>query len=181
MPFHRRIVHLGLALGLLAGITSGCAALREAPKSDQTASLPVATIETTKGTIKAVLYTDRAPISANNFIALAKRHFYDGLTWHRVVPGFVIQGGDPTGTGEGGSDKTIPLEIGKGLSHDAPGILGMARDNDPDSASSQFYITQAAVIRLDGKYAVFGKVVEGLDVVMQIQVGDKMTKVTVAP
>jgi cyclophilin family peptidyl-prolyl cis-trans isomerase len=73
------------------------------------------------------------------------------------------------------------LDIVEGLSHDAPGIFGMARDSNPDSASSQFYITQAAVTRLDGKYAVFGKVIEGIDVVMAIQVGDKMTKVTVAP
>jgi cyclophilin family peptidyl-prolyl cis-trans isomerase len=183
MRVYRPILHLAVALGLL----TGCAATaKDAPGPDaaldQAAhALPVVTIETTKGTIKAVLYTDKAPISAQNFIALAKRRFFDGLTWHRVVPGFVIQGGDPTGTGEGGSDRTIPLEIGKGLGHDGPGVLGMARDSNPDSASSQFYITQAAQPRLDGRYAVFGKVISGLDVVMAIQVGDRMTKVTVQP
>jgi cyclophilin family peptidyl-prolyl cis-trans isomerase len=190
MLIRRSLVRLGLA-GLLTAGLSACAATVKAPAPPEPAapvavaenvqSLPIVTIETTKGTIKAVLYTDKAPITATNFIALAKRHFYDGLTWHRVVPGFVIQGGDPTGTGDGGSDKTIPLEIGKGLSHDAAGVFGMARDSDPNSASSQFYITQAAVTRLDGKYAVFGKVIEGLDVVMAIKVGDRMTKVTVAP
>ena len=145
------------------------------------AALPVVTIETTKGTITAELYTDRAPITTANFIALVKRHFFNGLTFHRVVPGFVVQGGDPSGTGEGGSGTTIPLEIGPGLSHDAAGVFGMARDSDPDSASSQFYITQAATTRLDGKYAVFGRVLTGLDVVMAIQVGDTMTAITVTP
>lgn len=187
---HRPIVRLGLACLLMAGLGACAAKMKESAPPEGAAptataetaqALPIVTIETTKGTIKAVLYTDKAPITATNFITLAKKHFYDGLTWHRVVPGFVIQGGDPTGTGEGGSDKTIPLEIGKGLSHDAPGVFGMARDTDPNSASSQFYITQAAVTRLDGKYAVFGKVIEGLDVVMAIKVGDRMTKVTVAP
>jgi cyclophilin family peptidyl-prolyl cis-trans isomerase len=169
------------SLALVFSMLWSAPALAKDTPTPEAKALPVVTIETSKGTIKAVIYTDKAPISANNFLALARQHFYDGLTWHRVVPGFVIQTGDPTGTGEGGSDKTIPLEIVEGLSHDAPGIFGMARDSNPDSASSQFYITQAAVTRLDGKYAVFGKVIEGIDVVMAIQVGDTMTKVTVTP
>lgn len=184
----RSLVQGGVALWLTLGLTACAATVKQAPQADAAVvaelmarKLPIVTIETTKGTIRAALYTDKAPISANNFIALAKKHFYDGLTWHRVVPGFVIQGGDPTGTGEGGSGTTIPLEIVPGVGHDSVGVLGMARDSNPDSASSQFYITQSAVPRLDGRYAVFGKVIDGLDVVMAITVGDRMTKVTVNP
>jgi peptidyl-prolyl cis-trans isomerase B (cyclophilin B) len=161
--------------------TTPAAAHAHAKKTPQPIKRPIATIETNKGTITFELYTDDAPITAKNFIGLAKRHFFDGLTFHRVVPGFVIQGGDPLGTGEGGSGKTIPLEVTPKLSHDAAGVVAMARDSNPDSASSQFYITLAETKRLDGKYAVFGRVLTGIDVVMKIQVGDKMKTVTVRP
>lgn len=134
------------------------------------------TIETDKGTIKAELYTEKAPITTKNFIDLANSGFYNGLTFHRVEKGFVIQGGDPKGDGTGGSGKNIPLEINKDLTH-VEGALGMARSQDPNSASSQFYITLAPTPFLDGSYAVFGKVVSGMEVVKKIQVGDKMNKV----
>lgn len=138
-----------------------------------------ATIETDKGTIKAELYVKQAPITTKNFIDLANSGFYNGLTFHRVEPGFVIQGGDPKGDGTGGSEKTIPLEINSELKH-IKGALAMARTQDPNSATSQFYITLAETPFLDGQYAVFGKVVQGMDVVGNIQVGDKMNKVTIS-
>ena len=138
-----------------------------------------AVIETDKGTIKAELYTDKAPITSKNFIDLANSGFYNGLKFHRVEPGFVVQGGDPKGDGTGGSGKTIPLEISPDLKH-VKGALAMARSQNPNSASSQFYITLAEAPFLDGNYAVFGKVVQGFDAVEKIKVGDKMNKVYIS-
>ena len=137
----------------------------------------IAVIETEKGTIKCSLAEEDAPITTANFIELAEKGFYNGLTFHRVEPGFVIQGGDPMGNGRGGSGKTIKLEVSPNLKHDREGTLAMARSQDPDSASSQFYITLAPAPFLDMSYAVFGYVIEGMDVVKKIRVGDKMTKV----
>ena len=139
-----------------------------------------AVIETNKGTIKFKLFEKDAPITTKNFIDLTKKGFYNGLKFHRVEPGFVIQGGDPSGDGTGGSEKTIPLEVTLKLSHDSAGVVAMARKPDPNSASSQFYITLDAAQFLDMQYAVFGKVTEGLDVVKKIEVGDTMKKVTIA-
>ncbi|MGH9845517.1 MAG: peptidylprolyl isomerase [Blastocatellia bacterium] len=138
-----------------------------------------ATIETNKGTIKFVLYEDLAPITTGNFIELAGRQFYDGLKFHRVEPGFVIQGGCPQGTGMGGSGKNIPLEVTPNLKHGEAGAVAMARSSAPNSASSQFYITLGPAAFLDNNYAVFGRVTEGLDVVKAIRVGDVMTSVMV--
>lgn len=138
-----------------------------------------AVIRTDKGDIHVELYTDKAPVTAQNFIDLAQKGFYDGLTFHRVEPGFVVQGGCPQGTGTGGSGKTIPLETHPELKHDAEGTLAMARSANPNSASSQFYITLGATPHLDGGYAVFGRVTSGIDVVKQIRRGDKMSAVTV--
>ncbi len=137
------------------------------------------TIETDKGTIKAELYVKQAPITTKNFIDLANSGFYNGLVFHRVEPGFVVQGGDPNGDGTGGSGKIIPLEINPELKH-VKGALAMARTQDPNSATSQFYITLAETPFLDGQYAVFGKVIQGIDVVGKIKVGDRMNKVTIS-
>ena len=134
------------------------------------------TIETDRGAIKAELYTEKAPVTTKNFIDLANSGFYNGLKFHRVEKDFVIQGGDPKGDGTGGSGKNIPLEINPDLRH-IEGALGMARSQDPNSASSQFYITLAPTPFLDGNYAVFGKVVSGMEVAKKIQIGDKMNKV----
>jgi len=125
-------------------------------------------IETNKGTIEFGLYEEDAPNTTKNFVELTNRKFYDGLTFHRVVPGFVIQGGDPNGNGTGGSDKTIDLEVSPKLKHDAAGVVAMARSQNPNSASSQVYITLGPASFLDMKYAVFGRVTEGLDVVQKI-------------
>ena len=138
-----------------------------------------AVIETGKGTIKFELYEDLAPITTANFIELAGRNFYDGLNFHRVEPGFVIQGGCPLGNGMGGSDKKIQLEVSPNLKHGDAGAVAMARSSDPNSASSQFYITLGPAAFLDNNYAVFGRVTEGMDVVKNIRVGDSMSKVTI--
>lgn len=131
------------------------------------------TMETSKGTVQIALYDKDAPRTAANFAALANKGFYDGLTFHRYEPGFVIQGGDPKGDGTGGSGTTIPLETSPKLLHEK-GVIAMARSNDPDSASSQFYFTLAPAPFLDGKYAVFGKVTSGMDVVEKLRKGDKI-------
>jgi peptidyl-prolyl cis-trans isomerase B (cyclophilin B) len=139
---------------------------------------PTVVIMTNKGEFRFELYEKRAPTTAANFIELAESGFYDGLTFHRYEPGFVIQGGDPLGTGMGGSDKTIPLEVHPELKH-IEGAVAMARSQDPNSASSQFYVTLAPSHFLDGSYAVFGQVTEGMDVVKSLRAGDKMEKVTI--
>jgi len=138
-----------------------------------------AVLNTTKGEIRFELYEDLAPVTATNFIELAQSGFYTGLKFHRYVPGFVIQGGDPDGNGMGGSKRTIPLEVTPQLKHDGAGVVAMARSADPDSASSQFYITLAKASNLDMGYAVFGKVTGGNDIVLALREGDSMTDVTI--
>jgi FKBP-type peptidyl-prolyl cis-trans isomerase len=147
-----------------------------------------ADIYTAKGTIVAKLEYEKAPITVMNFVGLAEgtkdhsrkgsKHFYDGLTFHRVVPGFVIQGGDPAGNGTGGPGYQFQNEISPDLKHDKAGVLAMA-NSGPNTNGSQFYITLAATPFLDGKYNVFGSVVEGMAVVDSIQVGDKMDSVRI--
>jgi len=146
-----------------------------------------ATITTNKGTIIAELYNDDAPITAGNFAELAANGFYDGLTFHRYEPNFVIQGGDPRGNGTGGyidpatgRERRIQLEVKKQLKHDQAGILAMARSSEPNSASSQFYITLAPAGFLDNNYAVFGKVTSGLEAVQQLRKGDKIESIVIA-
>ena len=132
-----------------------------------------ATIEVENyGVIELELYGDIAPITVQNFIDLAKSGFYDGLTFHRIIKGFMIQGGDPQGDGYGGSGKPIKGEfsnngIENNISHER-GVISMARSNDMDSASSQFFIMHKDSTHLDGDYAAFGKVISGMDVVDKI-------------
>ena len=128
---------------------------------------PTVTIETNHGTIRAEMFVDKAPKTAGNFIELAKKGFYDGVVFHRVIDGFMIQGGDPTGTGRGGPGYQIPDEFAPGLAHTQPGLFSMANAG-PDTGGSQFFITLAATPWLDGKHAIFGKVIAGLDVVQAI-------------
>ena len=127
----------------------------------------IAVIETSMGTITAELYEERAPNTTANFIGLAERGFYDGLIFHRVINDFMIQGGCPKGTGIGGSGTNIKLENHPELTH-VDGALAMARSQHPDSASSQFYICDGAQSFLDGQYAVFGRTIDGMDVVRAI-------------
>lgn len=124
------------------------------------------------GTIKLELDADTAPISVTNFVKLAKEGFYDGLTFHRIISGFMIQGGDPNGDGTGGSDETIKGEfkengVENNISH-VRGVISMARSMDNDSASSQFFIVHKDSTFLDGQYAGFGKVTDGMEVVDKI-------------
>lgn len=124
------------------------------------------------GTIYAEIDADTAPITVTNFVNLCKNHFYDGLTFHRIIKDFMIQGGDPNGDGTGGSEETIKGEFSDNgvenpLKH-TRGALSMARSQDNDSASSQFFIVQSDSTYLDGQYAVFGYVYEGMDIVDQI-------------
>ena len=140
---------------------------------------PVVTIETDKGNIVFEMFPDVAPKTVARITALIKQGFYNGLTFHRVEPGFVIQGGDPNGNGTGGSGVKLKAEFNK-----KPHLLGtvaMARANDPDSADSQFYICLGPQPFLDGQYTVFGQVTDkaSLDVLQKIQRGDVMKKVTV--
>lgn len=151
----------------------------EAPQTKEPEGpLPVVTIEMENGgVIKAELYPHIAPNTVNNFISLVKKGFYDGLIFHRVIPGFMIQGGDPTGTGMGGPGYKIRGEFRKNrfvnnLRHEA-GVLSMARAMDPDSAGSQFFIMQYNQKSLDGSYAAFGKVLEGMEVVDAIAFSER--------
>ncbi len=136
-----------------------------------------ATIETNKGTIVIKFYSEDAPNTVKNFIRLATVGFYDGLTFHRYVPDFVIQGGDPRGDGAGNAGYNIDAEFNQ-MKHVA-GTVAMARSNDPNSASCQFYITLSTKSHLDGKYTVFGHVVEGMPVANQLRAGDTMDKITI--
>lgn len=126
-----------------------------------------AQFETTLGTFKVELFEDRAPKTTKNFIDLAEKGFYNGVIFHRVIKGFMIQGGDPKGTGTGGPGYTIADEFHPQLKHDSAGVLSMANAG-PNSGGSQFFITLAATPWLDGKHAVFGKVVDGMGVVEKI-------------
>ncbi|MBT3363658.1 MAG: peptidylprolyl isomerase [Chloroflexi bacterium] len=123
-----------------------------------------AVIKTSKGTIKIELDEKKAPITTANFIKLAQSGFYDGLIFHRIIKGFMIQGGDPQGTGMGGAKETINLEIHPELRH-VDGAISMARSQNPNSASSQFFICDGAQAFLDNNYATFGQTVDGMDVV----------------
>jgi cyclophilin family peptidyl-prolyl cis-trans isomerase len=146
-----------------------------------------AILDTNKGSITVELYEDKAPITAGNFIDLIERGFYDGLKFHRYEPGFVIQGGDPKGNGTGGfvdpqtgRERRIKLEVSPELKHGEAGGVAMARSQDPNSASSQFYITLGPAAFLDMNYAVFGRVVDGLDAARQLRAGDQMKTVKLA-
>ena len=138
---------------------------------------PIVTIEMEDGSVmKAELYPQIAPNTVNNFISLIQKGYYDGVIFHRVIPGFMIQGGDPQGTGTGGPGYCIPGEFShNGFSNDlkhSKGVLSMARTMVPDSAGSQFFIMHETSPHLDGDYAAFGQVIEGLDVIDAIANAD---------
>jgi peptidylprolyl isomerase len=137
-----------------------------APSEDtiDTSKTYIATVETVRGTFKMKLRPDLAPKHVASFVFLANEQYFDGVTFHRVLPGFVAQAGDPTGSGSGGPGYTIPAEFSTTVKY-ARGTLGMARTPDPDSAGSQWFITYGATPSLDGQYTIFGEVTEGMDVV----------------
>ncbi len=175
----KKLKALIAATGLISlGSSATDAEAAKAPAKGAPKTMSVITMQTTKGTIKFTLLPQYAPVHCEKFIALTKKGFYDGLTFHRVVPGFVIQGGDPSGNGSGGPGYTINAEFSE-RKH-LLGTVAMARTPDPNSAGSQFYICLGALPSLDGQYTTFGQVFEGIDVVQKIAKDDKMTKVTVA-
>ena len=148
----RGVVVLFIVLFLVAGCSKG----------NRTAVM-----ETSAGTMEILLYEDKAPITTKNFIDLANKGFYDGLIFHRVIPNFMIQGGDPRGDGTGGPGYKIKDEFHADLKHNSAGILSMA-NSGPNPGGSQFFITLTATSWLDGKHAVFGKVIKGTDVLEKI-------------
>jgi peptidyl-prolyl cis-trans isomerase B (cyclophilin B) len=140
--------------------------------------MKTATIKTNKGDIKIELFADKTPNTCANFEKLANSGFYNGLKFHRVIPDFMIQGGCPQGTGTGGPGYTFEDEFDAELRHDGPGVLSMANAG-PNTNGSQFFITHVACPHLDGKHSVFGKVLEGLDVVNAVTQNDEMESVVI--
>jgi cyclophilin family peptidyl-prolyl cis-trans isomerase len=149
----------------------------------------VATLHTGKGDIVIELLPQAAPVTVNNFVFLARQHYYDGVTFHRVLPGFMAQGGDPTGTGSGGPGYTFPDETDSGLTFDGPGLVAMANVG-PNTNGSQFFITYAATPHLNGLHTIFGRVTSGMDVAQSLAPrdpsktpnappGDKINSITI--
>lgn len=173
----RKIVSILVVLFMQLLVVAGCSSNPSTPptpvapdsgaKQATSTKNSVAKFETSKGDFTIELFEDKAPITTKNFINLVNKKFYDGLIFHRVIAGFMIQGGDPQGNGTGGPGFTIPDEFHPDLKHDAAGILSMANAG-PNTGGSQFFITLAPTPHLDKKHAVFGKVVTGLDVVQAI-------------
>ena len=137
-----------------------------------------AVMKTTKGDIRLTLFSDEAPLTVSNFVNLAQRGYYNGLTFHRVIADFMIQGGDPTGTGTGGPGYNFADEFDRGLRHDSAGIMSMANAG-PGTNGSQFFITHGPTPHLNDRHSVFGKVSSGQDVVDAIAQGDVMTAVVI--
>lgn len=166
----RNVLLLLVAFAVVFAGCSGNAEDKETAQKGDTekkqVERPRVIMETDMGKIVLEMFPDVAPITVQNFLKLANSGFYNGLTFHRVIDGFVIQGGDPLGNGTGGAGYTIPAEFSD-LQH-MPGTLAMARGPDPNSASSQFYICLRQLPSLDGQYTIFGQTVEGMDVVQKI-------------
>ena len=135
-------------------------------------------VKTDKGDIEGVLYPSKAPVTVANFLNLAKRGYYDGLKFHRVIPDFMIQGGDPTGTGSGGPGYRFEDECTPELKHDKPGIFSMANAG-PGTNGSQFFVTHVPTPWLDGKHTVFGSVTKGQDIVNAVTQGDKIKSIEI--
>ena len=162
-----------LSVLTIAGVFLGLASAASA------ADKLTATIQTSKGNIELELTPDKTPVTVANFVNLAQHGFYNGVTFHRVMNDFMVQGGDPTGTGAGGPGYRFEDEFDPSLRHTGPGVLSMANAG-PGTNGSQFFITHVATPWLDGKHSVFGKVIQGQDVVNSIKQGDKIEKVTIA-
>ena len=161
---------------LLAAFTLAIAALPA--QSEESMKDIRIIVKTDKGDIEGVLYPSKAPVTVANFLNLAKRGYYDGLTFHRVIPDFMIQGGDPTGTGSGGPGYRFEDECTPELKHDKPGIFSMANAG-PGTNGSQFFVTHVATPWLDGKHTVFGSVTKGQDIVNAVAQGDKIKSIEI--
>jgi cyclophilin family peptidyl-prolyl cis-trans isomerase len=151
------------------------------PMTIDTGAAYYATIETEKGNIDLVLFPQAAPQAVNSFIFLAEQGYYDGVTFHRVIPGFMAQGGDPTGSGTGGPGYTFGNETDAGLLFDSEGVLAMANTGQPNSNGSQFFITYAPQPGLDGGYTIFGRVLAGMDVVTALTPRDPASNPSAPP
>ncbi len=160
---HKMKMFYTIALILAAVCTMVCSSAAQA----EAAKRQTAVFKTNMGTFEIELYNDLAPKTVKNFVDLTKKKFYDGIIFHRVIDQFMIQGGDPTGSGMGGPGYTIPDEFGKGLKHEGKGVLSMANAG-PNTGGSQFFITLVPCPWLDGKHAIFGHVVKGMDIVEKI-------------
>lgn len=136
------------------------------------------TLHTTAGDIAATIYASKVPLTSANFLNLAQRGYYDGITFHRVIANFMIQGGDPTGTGRGGPGYKFGDEFYPELRHRSPGVFSMANAG-PGTNGSQFFITHCATPHLDGKHSVFGQVTDGQHVVDKVKQGDKINSITI--
>ncbi len=170
----KKIICLAAVLMLQLLVVTGCSSNNSTPQAapENTMKQPaagnsIAKFETSKGDFKVELFQDKAPVTSQNFINLVNKGFYNQLIFHRVIDGFMIQGGDPDGNGRGGPGYRIKDEFHPDLRHNAPGILSMANAG-PNTGGSQFFITLVPTPHLDNKHAVFGRVVEGMDVVKAI-------------
>ncbi|MEZ6074108.1 MAG: peptidylprolyl isomerase [Pirellulaceae bacterium] len=175
------------ALLLVAVLAMGATFVGNTFAEDKQLSDINVVIKTSKGNIEAVVYASKAPVTSANFLNLAKRGYYDGLKFHRVISDFMIQGGDPTGTGSGGPGYKFEDETNRSLLHDSAGILSMANadrgkraySNTGKTNGSQFFITHGPTPHLDGMHTVFGKVTNGQDVVNKIKQGDTIETIEV--
>ena len=163
-------------ISLFAALLAGCTCTKQGSNTSSEGTGKNMVIETDHGTIEIEFYPNEAPLTVARIKELVSQGFYDGLTFHRVVPDFVVQGGDPKGNGTGGSGKNIKAEFNQ--HKHVLGTVAMARAQNPDSADSQFYIALNSLPSLDNNYTVFGKVTSGIEAVKKIKIGDKMKKVT---
>ena len=157
----------------IAGVFIGLASVASASAEKLSAE-----IETSRGKIEIELTPDKTPVTVANFVNLAQKGFYNGVTFHRIIPNFMVQGGDPTATGSGGPGYKFEDVFDSSLKHDTPGVLSMA-NSGPGTNGSQFFITHVPTPWLDGKHSVFGKVISGQKVVDTLKQGDKIEKVTI--
>lgn len=170
----KKIIPTIAALALaLAGVSTQTQA-----QDSKTVSDIKITLKTSKGNIEGTIFASKVPLTAANFLNLAKRGYYNGITFHRVIPDFMIQGGDPTGSGRGGPGYRFEDEIDPSLKHTKPGLFSMANAG-PSTNGSQFFVTHVPTPWLDGKHAVFGEVTKGQDVVNAIAQGDKIESIEI--
>jgi peptidyl-prolyl cis-trans isomerase B (cyclophilin B) len=172
------LVALASALSLTVISTRAEDAKPAAPAAPATVQDIKIILKTDKGAIEGTLFASKTPMTVANFLHLAKKGYYNGITFHRVIPDFMIQGGDPTGTGRGGPGYKFGDEFDASLKHNKPGIFSMANAG-PGTNGSQFFITHLPTPHLDGKHSVFGEVTKGQEVVNAIKGGDKITAIEV--
>lgn len=164
-------------LAVVAFASLGLAGMSAAQETKPVSDINI-TIKTNKGDIDVVIFASRVPVTSANFLNLAKHGYYNGISFHRVIKDFMIQGGDPTGSGRGGPGYRFEDEIDFGLKHSKPGILSMANAG-PNTNGSQFFITHLPTPHLDGRHAVFGEVTKGQEVVNAIAQGDKIESIVI--